>query len=316
MRTGVAYFGHHDPHHLAADLQEMVKLGLDDVLLAAQENDFIHFPGKLKHTAHIALDLGLRPIVIFWGALNLFGGGRSSQYLLEHHEATQVSRDGTPLAGGCYVNPGCIRLIREMIDTIADLGFQGYFVDEPLPLGDCFCPACCDKFETRHGGDLLQADAGLQESFRSECVIDYITTIADHCKVKHPGLEVLCCLTPWNQSLWEPAAAISSLDNLGTDLYWVNEEREVEEMTPIVGRMRDVCAAHGKRHHEWLQCWLAFRGYEERIVQQGRVLVREHPDALYIWGWRGQVGTAEACEDPELAWTKACEVIALSRAAR
>jgi hypothetical protein len=315
MRTGTAYFGHHDPRHLATDLQEMARLGLDDVLLAAQENDFIHFPGKLKHTAHIANDLGLRPIAIFWGALNLFGGGRSSHYLLEHREATQVSRDGTPLAAGCYVNPGCVNLIQEMIDTIAGLGYQGYFVDEPLPLGDCFCASCREAFERRHGGDLAKADPALQETFRSECVIDYVRTIADYCKAKHPALEVLCCLTPWNQSLWEPAAGIASLDNLGTDLYWVNEERDVEKMTPLVGNMRGICAAQGKRHHEWLQCWLAFRGYEERILQQGKILVRERPDAVYIWGWRGQAGTAEACEDPELAWAKACEVIALARSA-
>ena len=314
MRTGTAYFGPHDHRHVTSDLQEMVRLGLEDVLLAAQENDFIHFPGKLKHTALIANDLGLRPIAIFWGALNLFGGGRSSAYLLEHREASQVAKDGSPLAGGCYVNPGCVELIRGMIDTIAGLGFKGYFIDEPLPLMDCFCPSCRSKFEERHGGDLAKADAALQETFRSECVLDYVTAIATHCKTNHPGLEVFCCLTPYNQPLWEPAAAIPGLDNLGTDVYWVNTEREVEEMTPIVGRMREVCKAHGKRHHEWLQCWLVFRGYEERILQQGRILVREKPDALYVWGWRGQAGMAETCEDPELAWAKACEVIALAKA--
>jgi len=101
----------------------------------------------------------------------------------------------------------------------------------------------------------------------------------------HSAIEVLCCLPPWNESLWEPVAAIASLDNLGTDLYWVNKERDVEEMTPLVGRMRGICTAHGKRHHEGLQCWLAFRGYEERILRRGCILVRERPDALYVWGW-------------------------------
>lgn len=315
MRKGVAYFGHHDPRHLTTDLREMAGLGLDDVLLAAQENDFIHFPGKLQHTARIARDLGLRPIAIFWGALNLFGGGRSSHYLLEHRDAAQVSLDGTIKSGGCYVNPGCVNLIKEMIDTIAGLGYQGYFVDEPLPLSDCFCRSCREKYEELHGGDLAAASASQQEAFREECVIAYVRTVADHCKAKHPDLEVFCCLTPWNQSLWEPVAAIPGLDNLGTDLYWVNEERDVEEMTPLVRRMQGICAAGGKHHHEWLQCWLAFRGYEERILKQGSVLVRERPDALYVWGWQGQLGTAEACEDPALAWSKACEVFALARAA-
>ncbi len=174
MRTGVAYFGHHNPKHLTTDLQEMSRLKLDDVLLAAQENDFVYFPGKLQHTARIAHDLGLRPIAIFWGALNLFGGGRSSQYLLDHPQAMQIGLDGAPLGAGCYVSPGSVGLIKEMIDTIAGLGFQGYFIDEPSPLRDCFCPACRAEFEERHGGDLAAAPSEIQETFRRQCVVDYV----------------------------------------------------------------------------------------------------------------------------------------------
>jgi len=313
MRTGVAYFGHHNPKHLTTDLQEMSRLKLDDVLLAAQENDFVYFPGKLQHTARIAHDLGLRPIAIFWGALNLFGGGRSSQYLLDHPQAMQIGLDGAPLGAGCYVSPGSVGLIKEMIDTIASLGFQGYFIDEPSPLRDCFCPACRAEFEERHGGDLAAAPSEIQETFRRQCVVDYVQSMADYCKSKHPTLEVMCCIMPWHEFLWEPVAAIPSLDNLGTDLYWVNEERDVEEMVRPVHSMRDLCTAHGKRHHEWLQCWMAFRGSEHRILEQGKILVRERPDALYVWGWQGQVGSSETCEDPELAWAKACEVLALAK---
>jgi hypothetical protein len=58
---------------------------------------------------------------------------------------------------------------------------------------------------------------------------------------------------------------------------------------------------------------MVFRGYEHRILEQGKVLVREKPDALYVWGWQGQVGSSETCEDPELSWAKACEVFGLAR---
>ena len=95
MRTGVSYLGALQPRHLRTDLEEMRDLRLDDVFLAMQENDFIHYPGKLRYTAEIAHDLGIRPLAIFWGALNLFGGGRSSQFLLEHPEGHQVGRDGS-----------------------------------------------------------------------------------------------------------------------------------------------------------------------------------------------------------------------------
>ncbi len=40
MRTGVSYMGHHNPRHIEADLRLMRDIRLDDVLVAAQENDF------------------------------------------------------------------------------------------------------------------------------------------------------------------------------------------------------------------------------------------------------------------------------------
>jgi len=46
------------------------------------------------------------------------------------------------------------------------------------------------------------------------------------------------------------------LDNLGTDIYWVNSDRDVEEMAPMVREMGALCKASGKVHHEWLQCWI------------------------------------------------------------
>lgn len=66
MRTGLTYMGHHNPKHLETDIREMNDLRIDDILLAAQENDFAHFTGKLKFTAKIAADYGICPIAIFW----------------------------------------------------------------------------------------------------------------------------------------------------------------------------------------------------------------------------------------------------------
>jgi hypothetical protein len=301
--------GHHDPKHLQIDLREMNQLNLDDVLLAAQENDFIHFNGKIRFTPQIAREHGLRPLVIFWGALNLFGGGRSSQFLLENPQGFQVGREGQPRPQGCYVNPICISHIQGMIDTIAGLGFEGYFIDEPTPLRDCFCAACQQKFEAWYGGRLGEASAEQQEAFRQRCVIDYIQTMADYCKTNHPGLETMCCLMPVDQAMWEAAGRISSLDNLGTDIYWVNDQRNVEEMRPLVREMAAICRRQGKVHHEWLQCWRVKQGREPRIFEQGHILIEEAPDALYIWAWSGQIGTGESCDDPERAWAEAGRVL-------
>ena len=105
MRTGVAYMGHHNPKYLDLDLREMKELQLDDVLLAAQENDFIYFPGKLEFTPKIAAEYGIRPIAIFWGVLNLFGGGRSSQFLLENPGRFPGVEGWVALPGGVLYEP-------------------------------------------------------------------------------------------------------------------------------------------------------------------------------------------------------------------
>ncbi|MCC9076701.1 hypothetical protein FKZ61_011335 [Litorilinea aerophila] len=315
IRTGVAYMGHHNPKHLATDLRAMQELQLDDVLVCLQENDFVHFTGKVHFTPSIAREAGLRPLAIFWGALNLFGGGRSSQFLLEHPECFQVGRDGSHRPAGCYVNPTSVARIQEMIDIIAQAGYAGYFVDEPTPLRACYCPACREKFATLYdGAELAAAPEPLQEEFRQRCVVDYVRTIAAYCKAHHPHLETLCCLMPVDRAMWAAAAAIDSLDNIGTDIYWVNNDRPLDEMTPLLQEMTDVTRQHGKVHHEWLQCWRVQAGREPRIFDQGQRLVQARPDAIYVWAWEGQIGTTEACEDPAAAWGQVCRVLRLAKA--
>jgi hypothetical protein len=309
MRTGVSYMGQHEARYIDLDMREMRDLRLDDVFLAAQENDFIYFPGKISLTPRIAADHGLRAIAIFWGALNLFGGGRSSQFLLGNPAGFQVKRDGSRSSAGCYMNPLCRSRVKEMIDIVAAAGFAGYFVDEPTPLRECFCPSCRARFEEWHAGDLLAAAGDRLEEFRRRCVADYVDDVSRYCKDNHPRLETSCCLMPHDEEMWASISALPALDGFGTDLYWVNEDRDTEEMAPTVRAMGDLCRDRGKIHHEWLQCWDVRGGKETRIRDQGRILLREKPDALYVWAWKGQAGTSESCDDPVKAWLQAKEIL-------
>ena len=313
MVTGVTYMGHQDPTMIDIDMREMEGLGIDDVLVAAQENDFHYFPGKIEFTPRIALDHGIRPIAIFWGALNLFGGGRSSQYLLNNPSGFQVKADGSHHPEGCYVNRDCVSHIKGMIDTIANHGYAGYFVDEPTPLRECYCRSCCERYDQWYGGSLHEATEEKRELFRQRCVVEYVREVADYCKAEHPGLETMCCLMPHDDALWKAAADIESLDNLGTDLYWVNNDQDVREMMPAIGRLSELCGATGKKHHEWLQCWNVRKGREQRVFDQGEVMVGQRPDALYVWAWKGQQGTNETCDDPEASWKMAVDVLKLAK---
>ncbi len=93
--------GHHNPRHVKIDLKDIKALGCDDVMLAAQENDFVYMTGTIDFFPKLAREQGLRPLAIFWGAVNYFGGGKSSQFLLKHPQAHQVNQDGSYNQAGC-----------------------------------------------------------------------------------------------------------------------------------------------------------------------------------------------------------------------
>ncbi len=313
MRTGVSYMGHHNPKHLKSDFEAMRNLQLDEVFVCMQENDFVNFPGKVHFAPQLAQEAGIRPLALFWGALNLFGGGRSSHFLLENPDCFQVGIDGSHRAAGCYNNPKAVAHIQRMIDTVAAAGYAGYFIDEPTPLRDCYCPACRARYEQTVGGDLATAPTAHREEFRQQSVIDYVQEIADYCKANHPRLETFCCLMPHDDAMWEAVAQIDALDNLGTDIYWTNNDRDLAEMGPIIDQMAAVAQAHGKTHHEWLECWRAAAGREARIREQGEIMVRRQPDAFYVWAWEGQIGTYESCANPAAAWAEACSVLRMAK---
>lgn len=295
------------------DLVEIRALGCDDVLLAFQENDFVYFGGKLAFLPEIAREEGLRPVAIFWGGLNLFGGGRSSQFLLEHPEAHQVRRNGSWDPAGCYNNPICVARILEIVDHVARCGFAGFFVDEPSPSA-CYCAACRGSFATWFHGDLMDASPAEDAAFRRRSVIRYIRTVTEHIESHHPRVETMCCIMPSDREVWEDVAAIATLDCLGTDLYWANDARPLEEMHEPVRALAALCSAHGKVHQEWFQCWGIEAGNEERAAEQGRILIGERPDALYTWAYNGQLGTSEACARPDVAWAAAAAVLRAAKA--
>lgn len=308
MRTGLSYMGHHNPKHMQTDLEDIKSLGCDDVFLAAQENDFVYMRGKLDFFPKIAKDNGLTAWVIFWGALNYFGGGKSSQFLLENPDAHQVGKDGSYIPNGCYNNPDSVLHIKGMIDRIAEAGFDGYFIDEPS-ITQCYCPLCQELYASMHRGNLLEVDSTKEQFFRKKSIVRYVCLLSDYIKIRHPQLQTMCCMLPQDKSLWEDIARIDSVDNLGTDIYWVNEQTDVEKMRPLVQDMAALCKKNKKFHHQWLQAWGVKKSMEHRIIEQGEILLNEKPDAIYAWAYQGQIGTSESCQDPQSSWAAACEIL-------
>ena len=177
----------------------------------------------------IAKDLGIKPYIIFWGALNYFGGGKSSQFLLDNPRAHQVQKDGSYNCAGCYNNQDAIFYIKQLIDLSVARGFQGYFIDEPSLL-DCYCESCQELFKKSLDGDLHLASELQKFKFRQDCVTNYVKTITDYIRGKHLHIDTMCCVMPQDKVLWDSISELSGVDGLGTDIYWANEDNDVNGM--------------------------------------------------------------------------------------
>lgn len=300
--------GHHNPKHMQIDLSDIKTLGCDDIFLAAQENDFVYMRGKIDFFPKIAKENGLTAWAIFWGALNYFGGGKSSQFLLSNPQAHQVNKNGSYNSSGCYNNPDSLVFIKTLIDQIASAGFEGYFIDEPSVI-QCFCPSCQELYACMHRANIFAASLEEEQFFRKKSIVRYVCLLADYIKINHPQMQTMCCMMPQDKKVWEDIAKIDTLDNLGTDIYWVNEQTDIELMRPLVKEMAVLCRANQKLHHQWLQAWGVQSSRESRIIEQGEVLLSEKPDALYAWAYQGQIGTAETCSDPKKSWDAVCEIL-------
>src|SRR5205807_427897 len=115
-------------------------------------------------------------------------------------------------------HPAWVAHVRTLIDRLLDVGFRGYFIDEP-PLLDCHCRVCEGLFGAWQRVALRSADEGQVAAFRRRCVLRYVEVIASHVKAGRPEAETFCCIPPEDRALWPALTAIETLDNAGTDLY-------------------------------------------------------------------------------------------------
>jgi hypothetical protein len=185
-------------------------------------------------------------------------------------------------------------------------GADGFFWDEPTKF-DCYCEACRTLFTERTGGDLREADSAAVADFRRYSVFRWVDEMSRWVKGKDPKLITSTCVMPSDRDAWDDSAGCAPLDSLGTDTYWMFDGKPLDWMREPCASLVDLAREKGKSPHLWLQCWKIVKGREAEIVEAARILAEAKPDAVCVWGYRGQLGTTESCEDPETAWKRAVE---------
>ena len=303
MKLGVTYLGSYLPEHVRADLADIRAMGCDEVLVALQENDFRHFPGKVALAPTVGHDLGLRVLANFWCFASAFGGGRMSILLTEEPDTWLLGADGARRGLGCMNHPALLARAREMVDVCIVAGYDGFFWDEPTAQ-DCYCPHCRVAYAEQVGGELLAAPAEKVAAFRQWSIGNYVRVMSDYVKGRRADLETATCVMPIDRAAWELTAAIPSLDTFGSDPYWQVMDGTLPWTAEVTRDVVSLSRKHGKRCLMWLQGWAMPAGREVEILQAARLIAGERPDALYTWSYRGGLGSDEQCEDPQAAWAQ------------
>jgi len=316
MRFGTAYLGNYYPEAIRRELEDIRALGFDEVILTCQENDFHHFTGKVEFTPKIAHELGLTVLVNLWGYASAFGGGRISRLVADFPDVMVVDEAGKPhpieWPAGNVIQPGCPnhpkvqKRAQEHVDAAIKAGADGFFWDEPTTF-DCYCTACRALYAGRLGGNLAKAPEERKTAFRRWSVAHWVEEMSKYVKRRRRDLVTSTCVMPSDRAAWEEASDCESLDSLGTDTYWEFEGKPLEWIKEPSTTLVALARQKGKSPHLWLQCWKVHRGREPEIAEAAKILGTIGPDTLYVWAYRAQLGTTEACEDPEAAWAAAVE---------
>ena len=304
MALGVSYIPAHLPDHIEADMRHLAAIGCTEVLFALQENHIYTLTGALHYGAQIAQQAGLRPLAVIWGFANTFGGGRISRIMLEDLDLWCQDEEDVPFAQACLNNPTLPQRFTEIAALCREHGYTGIFIDEPTKQ-ECFCSYCQAAFRARYGGRLRAAKGSADyAAFRAETVRAYVATICRQVKALDADLATVTCVMPRDRDMWAAIAAISELDVLGTDPYWLlsRGHMTLEQAVADATEAKRLAEHYGKGSQVWLNCWGIPGGLEEEIYLGGRALAAVGCDSLYTWSFRGGLGTNEACERPDHAW--------------
>jgi hypothetical protein len=141
-------------------------------------------------------------------------------------------------------------------------------------------------------------------SFQEDTVSRYVREVCRKVKQVDQDQTTMVCVGPRHHSVFEAVASIPELDVFGTDPYWLWPPMGLTKETArdVARQVRRICETRHASSQIWLNCFRIPAGLEEDVYIGGRLLAEVGCDSLYTWGFRGELGTNEECDNPEEAW--------------
>lgn len=325
LHLGAAYHGNRMLSHVRDDMRNMVQNGMDTVIHMFSHNDVDRHKNIMKEIFHISMEYGLDVWVDNWG----LGGppGDKSHFLSYYPGAHQVYSNGdiAPVHV-CYNAPEFVQFTKDWIDIVGEAGAKKLFWDEPHLLHDkadgdkperftCCCPRCKKLFEEKYGKPMPTVLTPEVEEFRTWSIANYFKTVSDYAKANGMYNSICVMLGASGISLENMASicGIESLDNIGSDPYWLDLHKGYEDVYKYVYEKSkfnmDVCEHFKKDHNLWIQGYRNPIGREEEIIASADAIYDSGARTIFVWGYRGSEGVDYRAESPDASWAATCQAM-------
>jgi len=315
---GVAYHGNRLLSHIESDMKDIAQSRFNTVVHMFSHNDWDRHSKIMKEIFDITFAQGLDVWVDNWG----LGGppGDKSHFLAYHPEAHQYFSDGEMLPTRvCLNSEAFVDFTKEWVDLVYDCGGRKIFWDEPHLKSDkdrfaCACPTCKKLFEERYGKKMpIIPDADCYD-FQEWTIVNYFKKVTEYSKAKGMYNSVCVMLSSGigiNIDNMGAFGTLDSLDNIGTDPYWVNKKLTGPDVYKYVyeNTKKTIAAAdkYGKEHNVWIQGYNIPAGTEEDVVYAAEAAYDAGSRQILLWGYRGSEGNDYRAKQPDIAWRAGCD---------
>ncbi len=318
VKLGVSYYGNRIPWRVKDDLQAIREAGCMYIVHTFSEEDHQFYQPAMEQIVADSHALGLEVWLDPWGVGQVFGGETYSALVMKNLKLRQVSSTGELLPICCPNQPGFREYLLRWIETCAGYKPEVLFWDEPhfhiFPeaAGDaepklwaCCCPECKKLFEKRFGHPMPDRLTREVRLFKEDCIVEFNRFLCDATKAK--DMRAALCLLPFENSStindWEKAAAIPSLDIIGTDPYWRPRQPAVASHVGRASRrIADLAGRHNKEGQIWILNFNIPKGEEGKIKEAIEAAWGSGIRNLAAWSYFGAAYISLKAEDPAAVW--------------
>ncbi len=317
VKTGVSYYGCRIPWRAKEDLQAIADNACTFVVHTFSEEDHEFYQRAMAEIVRDTRALSMEAWLDPWAVGQAFGGETYSALVMKRRDLCQVSATGETLPICCPNHPEFRNYLRQWAKTAVELGAQVLFWDEPhffiypedgapdATRWACRCPTCQQKFQAAFRRPMPATLTPEVRRFKEDALVEFLTFLCD--EGKRLGARNAMCSLPFENSStfsdWGRAAAIPSVDVIGTDPYWRPHQTDVAaHVGRAAQRIQSLAVAHHKEGQIWILNFNIKHGEEGRIPKAIEATYAAGIRNMAAWSYYGASYISLASDDPKRVW--------------